>query len=157
MPVVMCLRAKDWKFYSVVSSGAYIEIEGIDIWMCNWNQLNVGTLDIPHPSFPEQKHTLWINYVEKNDRFVLFGAGELSNDVWCFYIPQTGQPNIQTRGMTVNERLWYYDLSESFDRAINSRDKPRASDILILSGLTKKEATESVDLIFTTPDKYGYT
>ena len=156
MRSVMCLRAKDWKFYSVVTGGEYLEIEGTDIWMCKWNQLNVGTLDVPHPSYPRQLHTLWINYVENSDRCILFGAGELSNDVWCFYLPQNGQPHTQTKGMTVNEGLWHYNLSDSFDEAVNARNKSRASDILILAGFTQKQATESVDTIFSTPEKYGY-
>ena len=152
----MCIKSKNWELLSVVTDGEYLEIEGVDVWMEKWSQLDVGTLEVPHPSYPNQRHTLWINCIESNDRSILFAAGELSNCVWCFYVPRKGQLDTKTQGMTVNEKLSYSDLFESFDKAINAQNKKRAVGILVVSGLATKQARETVESIIRNPLMYGY-
>ena len=152
----MRIKTKNWQLLSTVVDGEILEIEGIDVWMEKWSQLDVGTLEVPHPSYPKQRHTLWVNYIESNGHSILFAAGELSNCVWCFYVPKKGQLSIQTLGMTVNEKLSHSELLESFDNAISTGNSKRAVDILIVSGFTSEQAKETVNSIIINPEMYGY-
>lgn len=138
------MKIQDWKLLSVVVEGESLKIEGVNVWLVKWNSLDVGTLEVPHPSYPQQKHTLWPCYAEDHGKCILFMAGELSNGVWCFYVPRKGQPMQRTKGMTVNEKLYESQLFEPFDHAIRERNKKQATDYLILAGLNSEQAENTV-------------
>ena len=93
---------------------------------------------------PQQRHTLWPCYAEDHGQCMLFLAGELSNGVWCFYVPHKGQPMQRTKGMTVNEKLYESQLFEPFDRAIRERNIKQAADYLILACLNSEQAENTV-------------
>ena len=48
-----------WALEAVVVEGGDLEIAGVDVWQCEWRLLDIGTLEVPHPSYRHQKHTLW--------------------------------------------------------------------------------------------------
>jgi hypothetical protein len=150
------MDAKDWTFLSVVTDGAELEIEGADVWWHEWRRLGIGTLEVPHPNYLRQRHNLSLFAMEPAGVTLLFCAGELSNNVWCFYVPAGGQPALELRGATVNERLYQTGLLDDFDRAIKADDRGRATDILIATGLGGDQASDSVDTILQNPETYGY-
>ena len=150
------MDVKNWKLLTVVTDGQTLEIEGVDVWLEKWNKLDIGILTVPHPSYPAQRHELRIYYMESNDHPVVFATGELSNCVWCFYVPSAGQPMNAGKGMTVNERLHHWQLLDDFEKAIKSKNAKQARDLLIYSGLTHDQARDTVHAILKDPGYYGY-
>ena len=152
----MELSIEDWTFRAVVTEGEPLELGGSNIWLERWNCLDVGVMQVPHPGYPLQRHKLWIYSIEKAVEVFLFAAGELSNGVWCFYLPAKGQPAQRCKGMTVNERLVTIDVSSEFARAISGKEQKRSIDILISTGLTRDQATRTVNAVLANPGDYGY-
>jgi len=146
----------DWTLLTVITEGEPLEIEGADVWMQEWRRLDIGSIEVPHPSYRHQKHALWPFAVEHRGRPVIFCAGELSNGVWCFHVPAREQPSRKFKGMTVNERLNESDLLEEFDLAINVRNRNRAKDILIATGLNSHQANETVETVLKHSKAYGF-
>ncbi|EYR63678.1 hypothetical protein N866_19060 [Actinotalea ferrariae CF5-4] len=58
--------------------------------------------------------------------------------------------------MTVNERLFVAGLVQHFDRAINSRDRQEAIEILRRVALSNASAGDTVDAVLADPGGYGY-
>ncbi len=79
---------KKWKLLKVIADGDPLEIEGTDIWSSSWKRLNEEPLIVPHPNYPDQRHKLIPRYIECNGKKIEFASGELSNCVWCFYVPE---------------------------------------------------------------------
>jgi hypothetical protein len=150
------MDVKNWKLLTVVTDGQTLEIEGVDVWLGKWNKLDLGILTVPHPSYPAQRHELRIYYMESNDHPVVFAAGELSNGVWCFYVPSKGQPMHVSKGSNVNERLYAWDLVEEFEKAVQSKNEKKAVDLLIYSGLSLDQSRDTVHAILKDPGYYGY-
>jgi len=150
------MNSADWKLLSVVGDGAALDIEGVDVWWHEWRRLDIGTLTVPHPSYPDQRHTLRPYAIVPEADPILFCAGELSNCVWCFHVPASGQPSRTCKGMTVNERLYAMTLLEAFDAAIRAREGKRAQDILIATGLRPHQATETVAMTLANPETHGF-
>ena len=150
------MNTSDWTLLTVTIEGEPLEIEGADVWMQEWRRLDIGSIDVPHPSYRHQSHTLWPFAVEHRGQPVIFCAGELSNGVWCFHVPANEQPSRKFKGMTVNERLYESGLLEEFDVAIKTRIEKRAKDILIATGLNSHQANETVEAILRDPKAYGF-
>ena len=79
---------QEWSYLSVVTDGEPLIINGTNVWDYEWKNWDIGTFEVPHPSYPDQRHTMWPYFIEINDKHILFAAGELSNCVWCFYVPK---------------------------------------------------------------------
>jgi len=150
------MNQDDWTLLSVAIEGEALEIDGADVWHHEWRRLDIGILEVPHPSYPQQRHKLWPYVIEAPAGTVLFCAGELSNGVWCFYTPARGQAGTIFKGMTINERLVAAGLSTDFDRAVAARNKRLAEDLLIATGLSVRQASETVASLFKNPDAYGF-
>lgn len=75
-----------WRLLGVVFDGAAIEVGGVNPWGQHW-QHGGGVITVPHPSFASQRHPLTVWSFQVGPRTVTFAAGELSNGVWCFYLP----------------------------------------------------------------------
>jgi len=78
---------KHWKLLAVVAEGESLKISGADVWSIEWNALGSESLMVPHPSYPDQRHKLTTYYICNGESKIEFAAGELSNCVWCFYVP----------------------------------------------------------------------
>lgn len=75
-----------WTFIGLTHSGGSVSIDGINPWEHDWVSLG-GTVEVPHPSYPAQRHQLAIYRINSERGAVTFAAGELSNEAWCFYAP----------------------------------------------------------------------
>jgi len=75
-----------WQFARVGLEGEDVTVCGVNPWRFKW-QSTGGSIEVPHPSHPSQRHVLGIWTIDTGHGPVRFAAGELSNGVWCFYEP----------------------------------------------------------------------
>ena len=59
-------------------------------------------------------------------------------------------------GMTVNERLFAFDLFAEFDQAAKTRNKNELIKILMRAKFSKQVAVETTEALLLNPAKYGY-
>ncbi|MBA3314402.1 MAG: hypothetical protein M3552_08925 [Planctomycetota bacterium] len=76
----------DWIVCGVVIEGDRIDVRGVNPWDFKWASQH-RTVELPHPSYPHQRHRLNVYEIDANGNQVVFAAGELSANVWGFYIP----------------------------------------------------------------------
>ena len=76
-----------WKSVGVVIEGERINVCGVNPWNHKWKKSEKDPVQLPHPSYPHQMHAMEVYEIETAGRFVLFAAGELSPNVWGFYVP----------------------------------------------------------------------
>jgi hypothetical protein len=62
----------------------------------------------------------------------------------------------ELNGMTVNERLVYFNLLELFDQSIKTENRNLAVEILHKAKFSNERASETVDTILKNPKEYGY-
>ena len=76
----------EWKLHAVVADGEPLIISGVDVWASEWEPTAETPLVVPHPNYPSQEHELQPYRVFSGNHSAYFAAGELSNNVWCFYV-----------------------------------------------------------------------
>ena len=59
-------------------------------------------------------------------------------------------------GMTINERLWHFDLFEKFSAAARNRDNPKLVEILKEAKFSDLRANATATVLLSDPAKYGY-
>jgi hypothetical protein len=75
-----------WAAVGVVSEGSPINIGGVNPWYYDWESLDAD-VELPHPSYPNQRHRIGVFRISVDGRMILFAAGELSAGVVGFYVP----------------------------------------------------------------------
>lgn len=76
-----------WKNVGIVVDGQPIRVHGLNPWQCEWHATGRADIELPHPSYPSQRHRMSVYEISKGTKRVIFAAGELSANVWGFYIP----------------------------------------------------------------------
>lgn len=77
-----------WRFVSIGEEGEPTDIGGgINPWDVKWIPTH-GRIVVAHPSYPQERHTMFTYVVEGTDPPVVFAAGEYSNLVFGFYVPE---------------------------------------------------------------------
>lgn len=77
----------NWKAVGVVSEGQPIDIGGLNPWSLQWTRSQLPPVLLPHPAHPAQRHQMHIFEIQSGDQKVVFAAGELSANVYGFYVP----------------------------------------------------------------------
>jgi hypothetical protein len=80
-------QLSNWKAIGVVAEGQSIHVGGINIWDHRWARKSDVPVKLPHPAHPHQQHRMFIYEVNAGGKRVTFAAGELSANVWGFYVP----------------------------------------------------------------------
>jgi hypothetical protein len=80
-----------WRDVHVGIEGDGLEIGGVKVWRHEWRSTGEPRLNLPHPSYRNQTHRYDIYEIGNAENSVRFAAGELSNGVWGFYVPEKGQ------------------------------------------------------------------
>jgi len=75
-----------WTHLGVVEERAPINVGGVNPWNHEWESLE-AIAELPHPSYPNQRHQISVWRIMVDRRMILFAAGELSAGVWGFYVP----------------------------------------------------------------------
>jgi hypothetical protein len=77
-----------WKCCGACIEGQPIDVDGIDPWHFeHWHDEH-QKVQLPHPQYSHQRHSMSIYSITTDGRKVVFAAGELSANVWGFYIPE---------------------------------------------------------------------
>ena len=76
-----------WRAIGVVIEEQPIRIHGLNVWDYTWTRLPDAPVELPHPSYPSQLHVMDVYEITANGNHVRFAAGELSANVWGFYVP----------------------------------------------------------------------
>jgi hypothetical protein len=77
-----------WIPVGVVPEVLPLLIAGLNVWDHKWVKLRDPVLQLPHPSYPSQRHRMWTYEITHGGKIVRFAAGELSAGVWGFYVPE---------------------------------------------------------------------
>ncbi|MCL4801041.1 MAG: hypothetical protein KJ025_15720 [Burkholderiales bacterium] len=79
-----------WRFVSIGVERADVSLDGVDPWMHEreWTRTDEGPITVAHPSYPAERHSMDVYEVVLPDRTIRFAAGEFSNGVWGFYVPE---------------------------------------------------------------------
>jgi hypothetical protein len=79
-----------WKAVGAVAEGDSILIGGflfgVNPWKHDWESLGAH-VSLPHPEHPNQNHAMSIYRIKTFWSIVIFATGELSANVWGFYVP----------------------------------------------------------------------
>jgi hypothetical protein len=76
-----------WKLIAIVAEGGHVSLQGQSPWGCKWLSSSEPAITVAHPSYPSQRHQMRI-YDLDSPRSVRFAAGEFSNGIWGFYVPE---------------------------------------------------------------------
>ncbi len=79
----------DWRVVGIVFEGQPIDVGGLNPWNHKWQQVEADNIMLPHPQYPSQVHSMYIYEIDGDDNRVRFATGELSANVWGFYVPTT--------------------------------------------------------------------
>ncbi|MXN47765.1 hypothetical protein GR138_21400 [Shinella kummerowiae] len=77
----------EWREVHVGFEGDDLRIGKIEVWRQDWRRTAEDAVQLPHPSYQNQRHRFDIYEAGPDLSPVRFAAGELSNGVWGFYIP----------------------------------------------------------------------
>jgi hypothetical protein len=75
-----------WKAAGTVIEGKPLVIGGLNVWNHVWKRLPGPALQLPHLSYPLQLHTMTVYEITDRGECVRFAAGEVSANVWAFYL-----------------------------------------------------------------------
>jgi hypothetical protein len=75
-----------WMPIGVVAEGQPIDVKGLNPWQCEWKQTADPIVELPHPNYPAQQHTMNVYEITDGNSTVRFAAAELSPNVYGFYV-----------------------------------------------------------------------
>lgn len=81
-----------WRFLHIGIEGDHFLLDGIDVWEARWVSAH-GRVTVAHPSYPKQRHTMLTYWLSGPGRTLELAAGEFSNGVWGFFVPDGGIRN----------------------------------------------------------------
>lgn len=76
-----------WQLVSIGLQDRPVSFDGIDPWKQEWRRCADESITVAHPSYPAERHTMFVYEVSTRGRTVKFAAGEFSNGVWGFFVP----------------------------------------------------------------------
>ncbi len=77
-----------WRFHGAAAEGQPYPIEGIDVWQNKWQPLE-GELAIVKDPHHGKIFQFSVHQITAGDRQATFAAGEFSNGIWGFYVPDS--------------------------------------------------------------------
>jgi hypothetical protein len=79
-----------WKLVSIDVEGAEVILEGVNLWghQGKWRRTGEDHITVAHPSYPAQRHPMFVYELVLPSKKIRFAVGEFSNGVWGFYSPK---------------------------------------------------------------------
>ena len=82
-----------WKFVGASGEGSPFEIEGVKVWAHDWiAEKEVPRAEVKDPHYG-QLFSFRVYRVEVGAKKIRFAAGEFSNSVFGFFVPDVKRPN----------------------------------------------------------------
>ncbi len=76
-----------WHLVRLVIDGQPLTLHGLNPWDADWVRMDDAPLVVvAHPQHPQQRHEIR-QYRLNGPDGPLFAAGEVSNNVWVFFVP----------------------------------------------------------------------
>jgi hypothetical protein len=75
-----------WRLVSIGFEGESTDVGGVNPWDATWVSTH-GRITVGHPQYPNQRHTMFTYEIAGANPIVVFAAGEFSNGVWGFFVP----------------------------------------------------------------------
>jgi hypothetical protein len=75
-----------WKLVSIGLDGEPVTVDDVDLWKHEWRRCS-ESITVAHPSYPAERHTMFVYELVLPARRIKFAAGEFSNGVWGFFLP----------------------------------------------------------------------
>jgi hypothetical protein len=134
-------HADEWKVAGIVLDGEDIRLDGLNPWDLKWQRAQEDPIMLECPKYSDQLYKFWIYRVESDSRVVKFAAGELSNNVWAFYLPSR-----PTSFMSKQESL------DEFIRRINGLTMSEETKAFLIETRKKFDAEMAAIKDDTIPD-----
>jgi len=80
-----------WRNVGIVMDDQPIHVDGLNPWQHEWQTTDQPDIELPHPSYPNQLHRMTVYQIANGTKMVVFAAGELSPNVWGFFVPDGTQ------------------------------------------------------------------
>jgi hypothetical protein len=79
-----------WRFVSIGVEGADVVLEGVNPWKHEreWRRTGEDPITVAHPSYPAERHAMFVYELVLPNKKIKFAAGEFSNGVYGFYAPK---------------------------------------------------------------------
>jgi hypothetical protein len=75
------------EFVAICFEGDLVSLGGLNPWHLKWHALQEAAITVAHPSYLQERHTMWVYELQSEGKAIKFAAGEFSNCVWGFYVP----------------------------------------------------------------------
>jgi hypothetical protein len=75
-----------WKFVGTPVDERNYVINGVNVWAHKWQEIEDETAHVQDPHY-SQDFQFDVYIIEHEEQRVKFAAGEFSNGVWGFYVP----------------------------------------------------------------------
>ena len=76
-----------WRSAHVGFEDDGVVLRGIGVWRHEWQDEEERSITVAHPSYRQQRHSLSVYSISTETQYLKFAAGELSNGVWGFFLP----------------------------------------------------------------------
>jgi hypothetical protein len=77
----------NWKFVGSCADGEEFEIQGINVWSCEWVQAKSEVAEVRDPLYKQLRKFSVYDLVQGESK-VRVAAGEFSNCIWGFYVAE---------------------------------------------------------------------
>jgi hypothetical protein len=78
-----------WRFIAIGLVGAELSIDGVNPWKHEraWRRTGDPPITVAHPTYPVERHEMFVYELTLPNKKIKFAAGEFSNGVYGFYLP----------------------------------------------------------------------
>jgi hypothetical protein len=76
-----------WRLVFIGVEGQPVSLLGFDPWTYEWKLCHENPIVVAHPSYPSQRHRMFVYDLDVSGERVRLAAGEFSNGVWGLYVP----------------------------------------------------------------------
>jgi len=78
-----------WRFISIGFERERVSVAGVNPWGLKWRSLQEPPIVVAHPDWPLERHQMFVYELDSPRGPIKFAAGEFSNGVWGFYVPDS--------------------------------------------------------------------
>jgi hypothetical protein len=89
--------SQGWRLLHIGFEGDDVSVAGINPWKVGKWISSGETITVAHPSYPAQRHTMWVYILDRNKPSPCSPLASSQNGVWGIYLPTAIADNPQRR------------------------------------------------------------